>query len=117
MLLEVFSHNAPMTMVRLILTTQQTTIVNHFAWNLFLNLPCSHKIYKPRLISNPVSTILLILIQHRLSWGKQWLMNVTHTTYFLEKVCKIITLSKSGQLRDIIQTHIYNTLDARFSNK
>src|SRR5579883_354277 len=96
-------------MVRFVLATEQTAVGNCFLRNLLFNSALPHQIQKATLICLPITALLLICIEHFLSWRQRRNMKILHSANFLEKVGEIIFFRKASQLGHIIETYIHNS--------
>src|SRR5262249_2276220 len=79
--------------------------------------PLLHQRQKPGLIRLPVSALLLVLVQHLLSWRQVRQVDVIHSADLLEEVSEIIPLREARKLRDVVQADIDDPLGARLTQQ
>jgi hypothetical protein len=102
---QVFSHETAVTMMRLILTAQQTRAIKFGSVN-FLDTPLPHEVEKLSLVCRPRPSFLLQLSQHILGWCQLRQVPVRYSGELGGEPLNVISLGKACELRDIVKSNI-----------
>jgi hypothetical protein len=108
---EVFGHEATVTVIRGLLATEETALMEDVFRESLLYFPKSDEFQEIALVGRPVA-ILAEGIEELLCWSEFGPVEVIGAADGFEKKAKIIPLGKPGELRNIIQADIDDTLNA-----
>src|SRR3989338_3513743 len=74
--------------------------------NLVFNFPFGHEFYKTLLIVFPSTLSLFIRIKDVFCGGKKRFVKILSRTNFFEEKRKVVALSKTSELRRIVETNV-----------
>lgn len=114
---EIFRHQSAVAVMRLVLATQQASTLDSFWIDFLFNFPFLHQFQKRGFIDTPVAFVLFVGIEDVLSGCEHRQVDVVDVGDFLEKVLEVVTLRKSGELGDVVETHIDDALGAALAQE
>ena len=89
-------------MVWFVLAAQETPLIDKLPWYFILDMARYHQINKSLFIRGPIAVSPLVVVKHFLRWGEFRHVHVIHRADFSEKEPEVVSLSKSGELRDVV---------------
>ncbi|TNV70603.1 hypothetical protein FGO68_gene10830 [Halteria grandinella] len=112
LVIQILNDKASVTIVRCSFRAQQAPTLQLIRSDLLFDTPVAHEIQETAFIGSPLTLLFLEFFQHIAGWGKKRRMHVFDSTDSSEKVRQIIGLRKAGKLRCIVETYVYQFLNA-----
>lgn len=109
---EVLGHQAPVAMMRLVLTAEETGIFQLGGRQRLLDSPGLHQRDEAPLIGGPVCPVFPVRVEDLLGRCKLRSMDVVDPADRLQKVAQVVLLCEGGELGTIVEPHINNSLYA-----
>ncbi len=109
---EVLGDESTMTVIRRLLAAEQASPVQQLARDFAFDSTLFHQIKKLLLVKPPVAFLFLVGVENVLRWRKLGYVRVLNATNRIHKEPEVVALREARQLRDIVQSHIDESLDA-----
>ena len=111
--LQVFHNQAAMAMLRRgFAAKQHGRHAKEAAIDPIFDAPLGHQRKKTLLVVGPGSFFLLVGVQQLLRGRQERLMDVVGGTDLLKKELQVVALAEAGELRDVVQSDIDQSLDS-----
>ena len=112
---QVFGDKPTVTMMRLFFAAEKAATVKQFARYGLFNPAGPHEIHELVLVKRPVAVrLLLVGIENFRRRSEDREMNVVDVADSFSEISQIILLGETGELRDVVETHINKPLHAGF---
>lgn len=111
--MEVFGDETTVTVVRLVLATKETGVIEEFRWELIFDFAGSHQGAEGKFIGFPRPLPFLEFVEDVLGRSELGQMQVVDLAYFAQEIPEVALLGKAGELRPVVQASIDQRADTR----